>query len=115
MMTPTDPFLDIVVGYPKLAAKIEVLPEAAIFRRFGALNAQNLLYYQAELMYLEQKLRMQQLKDNNDGEGREKSYGIDWFWLEKSRDEGDAHQLELVLKIRGLLKEYSKFLVRLRT
>jgi hypothetical protein len=95
------------MGYPKLAAKIEVLPEAAIFRRFGALNAQNLLYYQAELTYLEQKLKMQQLKDN-DGEGREKSYGVDWFWLEKSREEGDAHQLELVLKIRELLKEYSK-------
>jgi hypothetical protein len=106
-MSSIDPFPDVVVGYPKLAAKIESLPEAAIFRRFGALNAQNLLYYQAELTYLERKLKTQQQKDRNLGTDQEKRYSIDWFWLERARQDGDATQLGLVLKIRTLLKEYS--------
>jgi hypothetical protein len=107
-MSSVDPFPDVVVGYPKLAAKIESLPEAAIFRRFGALNAQNLLYYQAELTYLERKLQTQQHKDKNLGTDREKKYAIDWFWLKRARQDGDATQLDLVLEIRKLLKEYSQ-------
>jgi hypothetical protein len=109
LMSSSDAFPDVVVGYPKLAAKIEILPEVAIFRRFGALNAQNLLYYQAEITYLERKLKAQQLKDNNHGNDEEKSYALDWFWLEKSQERGCAPQLELVLKIRKLLREYSEF------
>ena len=107
-MTTFDPFPDIVVGYPKLAAKIEILPEAAIYRRFGALNAQNLLYYQAELTYLEQKLREQQKLDSNDQKGHGQSYAINWFWLKHSKTEGDGRQLDLVLEIRELLAKYSK-------
>jgi hypothetical protein len=108
-MSSSDAFADVVVGYPKLAAKFEVLPEVAIFRRFGALNAQNLLYYQAEITYLERKLKAQQLQDNNQGNDQEKLYAIDWFWLEKSQEQGSAPQLKLVLKIRKLLREYSEF------
>jgi hypothetical protein len=107
-MSSLDPFSHAVVGYPKLAAKMESLPETAIFRRFGALNAQNLLYYQAQLTYLERKLQAQQLKDSSVGSNREKKYAIDWFWLERAREDGDATQLDLVLKIRTLLKEYSQ-------
>lgn len=100
---------ETVVGYPRLAAKIEVLPETAIFRRFGALNAQNLLYYQAELTYLEQKLKKQQEKDRNLGSEPEKWFAVDWYWLERSRQQSvDTTQLDLVLKIRTRLKEYSK-------
>lgn len=113
-MSSTDPFPDIVVGYPKLAAKIEVLPEVAIFRRFGALNAQNLLYYQAELTYLERELRTQQSKDRIHGNEQEKWYGIDWFWLDDSQQSGDSTQLDLVLKIRTVLKEYSELPTLLR-
>ena len=43
-------------GYAKLASFMASDSEFAIFRRFGALNAQNLLYYQAELMDLETHL-----------------------------------------------------------
>lgn len=106
-MSSIDPFPDVVVGYPKLAAKIQSLPEAATFQRFGALN--DLLYYQAELTYLEQKLKTQQRKDSNLGTDRKKKYAVDWFWLERARQDGDATQLDLVLKIRKLLKEYSQW------
>ena len=107
-MSPIDPFSNAEVGYPKLAAMMESLPEAAIFRRFGALNAQNLLYYQAELTYLEQKLHTQQHKDKTQGTDSEKKYAVDWYWLVRARKYGDATQLDLVLKTRTLLKEYSE-------
>lgn len=109
-MSTTDPLQEVVAGYPKLAAKIELLPEVAIFRRFGALNAQNLLYYQAQLTYLERKLRAQQTKDSNQGNECEKRYAIDWFDLERARQNGDGTQLNLIMTIRTLLNEYSKCL-----
>ena len=109
-MVSNDPFQGIVVGYPKLAAKIEIQPETAIFRRFGALNAQNLLYLQAELTCLEQELREQQVKDDNDRntDVKKSKYAKSWDWLRDSEDDGDTTQLDLVLKARKLLKEYSE-------
>jgi len=92
-----------------LAAKIEILPEAAIYRRFGALNALNLLYYQAELTYLEQELQDQQKLDNNDQKGYGKSYATNWFWLRNSKGEGNGRQLDLILEIRGTLAKYSEY------
>ena len=103
-----DPFPDIVVGYPKLAAKIEIQPELAIYRRFGALNAQNLLYYQAELTDLEEQLRKQQAQDDQDPRGRKSMYAKTWYRLQESETDGDTDQLDLVLKIREKLKEYSE-------
>ena len=103
-MRTFDPFSEIVIGYPKLAAKIEVLPEAAIYRRFGALNAQTLLYYQAELTYLEQDLRKQQRIDHDDKTGDGNSYATNWIWLRDS----NGRQLELVLEIREKLAKYSE-------
>jgi hypothetical protein len=44
-------------GYAQLASLMGAHPEVAVFRRFGALNAQNLLYLQAELTHLELELR----------------------------------------------------------
>ncbi|KAF2468337.1 uncharacterized protein BDR25DRAFT_335447 [Lindgomyces ingoldianus] len=115
-MPSNDPFQHIVVGYPKLAAKIEIQPEAAIFRKFGALNAQNLLYFQAELTCLEQELRDQQLEDDNDrnpDQGVKKcKYAKSWDWLRDSQEDGDTTQLDLVLKIRETLKEYNHALLQ---
>lgn len=106
-MVPIDPFRDTVIGYPKLAAKIAVQPEAAIYRRFGALNAQNLLYLQAELVDLEERLKDQQGLDNNDSTGTKSKYAKNWFSLQDSAVDGDTEQLDLVMKIREVLKEYS--------
>ncbi|CAN9389878.1 unnamed protein product [Alternaria alternata] len=106
-MGSPDPFCHSVTGYPKLAAKIAVQPEAAIYRRFGALNAQNLLYFQAELADLEERLGEQQALDNNATTGRKSEYAKNWFSLQDSEVDGDTEQLDLVLKIRETLKEYS--------
>ena len=54
------PLAEKVRGYPKLAGQMGLRPEVAIFRRFGALNAENLLYFQAELALLERDLQEQQ-------------------------------------------------------
>jgi hypothetical protein len=107
-MTSSDPFQDKPKGYPKLAARIEVQPELAIYRRFGALNAQNLLYYQAELMDIEEKLMAQQVKDNQDTNGAKQKYASNWFRLKVSATDGDTKQLDLVKRMREILKEYSE-------
>lgn len=98
-----------VRGYPKLAKHMGVHPESAIFRRFGALNARNLLYLQAELTALENALKEAETKDAESGQGQKHLYARDWFWLELSGREmnGDSLQLNLMMKVREKLKEYS--------
>ncbi|MCJ1351511.1 MAG: hypothetical protein MMC33_001495 [Icmadophila ericetorum] len=53
-----EPELELLTdGYPKLATLIGRTGEVAIFKRFSALNAENLLFMQAELLYLENELK----------------------------------------------------------
>jgi hypothetical protein len=52
-----------VPGYPSLGEKMGVTPQNSILRRFSALGIQNLLYYQAELVYLEDRLRKVERKE----------------------------------------------------
>ncbi|KAI4626509.1 hypothetical protein J4E83_003660 [Alternaria metachromatica] len=102
-----------VKGYPKLARSMGIRPESAIFRSFGALNAKNLLYMQAEITYLEEELREMEVADHDSDEGEKARYAHDWFFLEVSaeeRDGVDASQLSLILKIREKLREYNKAL-----
>lgn len=101
-----------VEGYAKLANLQAQYPELSIYRRFAGLSARNLLYLQAELVDLEERLRKQTLKDINSTEGRRKEYSRNWFDLSvsKARD-GSDEQWHLVLCIREKLKEYSAFLV----
>ncbi|KAF2192335.1 hypothetical protein K469DRAFT_730925 [Zopfia rhizophila CBS 207.26] len=75
-----------------------LFPETAIFRNFGALNARNLLYYQAELIYLENKLKKAEERDSHSEKGR-------------ITPSTDTTQLDLVMKIRSRLKEYNETLV----
>ncbi|EMD62725.1 hypothetical protein COCSADRAFT_93919 [Bipolaris sorokiniana ND90Pr] len=110
MSASHDPLQEYVVGYPKLAAQIEILPELSMFRRFGALNAQNLLYMQAELAYLEKKLRERQQIDANDPSGKRSAYALNWFWLKGSENTDAGEQQALVLRIRQVLKEYTSIL-----
>ena len=108
MSQPDDhPLGELIAGYPKLAGQMGLLPEAAIFRTFSALNARNLLYLQAELTTLEKELILCEKQDSKDVA---KKYAIDWFWLEQSKFEPEsAKQHDLVLQMRMKLKEYSVF------
>lgn len=97
-------------GYIKLGSLMGTHPEVAIFRRFGSLNAQNLLHLQAELVSLESKLVRCAKADTESQDQNRKIYDRDWQSLTESShtQDGNAEQLQTRLKIRKLLKEYSK-------
>jgi hypothetical protein len=98
-------------GYAKIASRIAAHPELGIYRRFAALNAQNILYLQAELHGLELELKQYASEDaaaSND-ETR-KLYSRDWQTLAESTDD-DRRQWNTMCRIRGKLKEYSMSMV----
>lgn len=92
-------------GYPRLAQLMGTFSHTAIVRRFGTLNALNLLSLQAELIYLEQDYQSRVERDNL-------SDNIDISVLSEDFEalrESDGRQCKLLhTKIRPKLKEYSK-------
>ena len=107
-----EPSSSLAEGYPKLAGHMGKYPESAIYRRFGSLNSQNLLYFQAELTHLEQKLRRLEAADLASTEEHRSDYSKDWYWLNNSVFETNSEQLETFQAIRSKLKEYSQFFLR---
>lgn len=97
-------------GYAKIGWRMAVHPELAIFRRFAALNAQSLLYMQAELLDLETKLRKQGEDDLQSENEKTRWYARDWRSLSRlDREEGEnAEQWKMCLEIREKLQAYSK-------
>ena len=98
-------------GYAKLASLMGAYPEVAIFRRFSALNAQNLLYLQAELASLEKDLWARAAEDNASDDPDRAVHSTDWYTLSQSitgssEKEGSGRQWQTVLEIREKLKEY---------
>jgi len=106
----------LVTGYPRIAYQMSHTPELAQFRRFGALNARNLLYLQNELHCLERALKEAATEDSTDSRGMKTFYARDSHCINVSlTDDADARQLNLVLCIREKLKEYSKYVYHFRT
>ena len=91
-------------SYAGLGTVMDRNPDVAIVRRFGPLNAQNLLYLQAELVILERKLREREYYDRYKGNSKEKHFHNDYNILRKHPK---SEQYQLVLEIRAKLKEYS--------
>lgn len=88
-----------------------------MFRRFGALNARNLLYLQNDLVMLEQELKLVEAEDSKSNEGKKERYSWNSYWLSNSDEsindqlrDGDTRQRDLVLRMRSLLAEYSTLL-----
>jgi hypothetical protein len=103
---PPNPLHHLTMGYPKLAGHMGLIPETMMFRRFGALNARNLLYYQSELVHIEQSLEELEHIDSKSKIGQKASYALDHFWIniaDPIRD-GDNRQKLLVERMRELLK-----------
>ena len=97
-------------GYPKLATLMGEFPEVAIFRRFGTLTMLNLMRLQAELVEIEEKLRIKQLQDDFASLDTEK-YSTIFSTLNKSKasKEGDKdhpNQMALLELSRTKLTEY---------
>jgi hypothetical protein len=94
-------------GYAKIAQRMATLPNVAIFRRFQALRAQNLLYMQAELVELEARFRDQAEKDAQSQDQNEKLFSRDWFTLSMPMENGEySPQWKLALEIRKKLENY---------
>ena len=99
-------------GYPRLSALFGSSPDFAMFRRFGRLNALNLLYYQAELAQLELLLDKQVELDRNAESRVRKLYSQDWVLMSTAslHEGGDGTQWELMLAVRETLDKYRKYL-----
>lgn len=99
----------LVLGYPILGSYMGASPETAILRRFADLNMQTLLYYQAELICLQARLRDLELANSRCNASDPKSrMSKDWEWLSRVDPNGHPNeQMRLALQIRGVLKEYS--------
>lgn len=97
-------------GYTTLASMMGTHPEIAVFRRFGSLNAQNILYLQAELTSLELKLKRAVEANRASGHRDRIIYDREWQTLSNSVQaaDGNPEQWLTFLKIREKLKEYSK-------
>lgn len=96
-------------SYPKLSELMGSWPDVAIFRRFGSLNAQNLLFLQAELAHLERHLRLMRERE----EKAEDEKGImaqrSWYELSQASEDGETlPQWDLIQVIQDKLKAYSK-------
>ena len=89
-------------------------PEVAVIRRFGSLNARNILYLQAELTALELKLDKCAKADADSGHEDRKIYDRDWQTLSESlhSEAGNPEQWKTILSIRTVLKEYSELSLR---
>ena len=106
----------LIDGYPKLAEHMGNAPELSVFRRFEALNRQNLLYLQAELTGLERQLRIVEADSANcDSTDPRSRYSRDWEWMSITDEKATANsQWRLFARIRSVLKEYSKEISDLR-
>lgn len=89
-------------GYPKLAALIGASPEIAIFKRFGTINVQNLLYLQAELIELEGEFDDTALEDFNSADAERQFFSKQWWTLSQTTG-GNRLQWEKMLVIRSKL------------
>jgi hypothetical protein len=93
-------------GYARIASFMHRNNETALFRHFGTLSIQNLLYIQAELIELEYELSQLVETDKRSGHPNRQHYAKDWWHLSHSEQDGDTAQWEKVLEIRAKLKEY---------
>ena len=98
----------LVDGYSKLAALYGQKPEIAIFKRFGKLNAENLLFLQTELLLLEQELKDIVAEDLRSENEQVRLYARSWWAMKHySQHGGDSLQWQKRIEIKKKLKEYS--------
>jgi len=99
-------------GWPELAQLINKNPDLESFQPFRELHIKSLLYYQAELDGLKSSLHDTEWNDHRYGEfGQAGNLGkrVDQLLdCEHNETEEGRYQLDLIKKIRQVLKEYSK-------
>jgi hypothetical protein len=109
-----------VHGWPEVAKLIAKYPDFEAFPTFKDLQLKSLLYYQGELDYLRKELHKLEWQDHRDGTfvGAEQlSERVDTLVVcgEIGREEKDStagQQMELVERIRTVLKNYNEALLQ---
>ena len=96
------------IGYPKMADFVGLEPQLAIFKRFGSLNAENLLFMQAEIACLEEELRLivAENGDTDDKDDLNRRAATSWRLLQETGK--NSVQWRKRSEIRERLKEYSE-------
>ena len=104
--------------YSQLSDFMVEYPETYIVRTFSKLNAKNVLYYQAELVHLEQEL--EEIEEEDATTPSRQSYCKRWKKLQAGIEEVDLDpgpqqdsrrdqlQWQTFKKIRTVLEKYSK-------
>lgn len=97
------------IGYNKLAKLFDDYDDLAMFRSFNSLGAKNLLYMQAELLRLAQKLENQIEYDFLAEKADAEDVASYWRALEESHEGYVGYrQRQIILEIREKLKVYCK-------
>lgn len=103
----------IKIGYPGLSGVMAHADGLGMFKQFSVLNMLNLLYMQAELLTLEDELKVMTLNDHRGPAGSIRTlYAKSAKRLRDSSGSADPkerEQWEKVLEIRLKLKEYSTY------
>ena len=97
-------------GYTRLAEHMGEHANRAVFRRFGQLNALNLLYLQAELVELEREWAGHAAADLKSPLREHQYRAVHLPTLRRHVPDGEScDQWRTMLKIREVLKEYSQW------
>lgn len=107
-LTKANPVLG---GWPRVAAEMEKRPIFQSFERFRQLNIKMLLYYQVELAMLQERLEMEEISDAGSTFNENRGFRTDASTMIPDvgpPDRVTSVQWDIVKRIRGVLKEYSK-------
>jgi hypothetical protein len=100
---------ELKIGYNKLASLFDNFDDLAMFRCFSDLGAKNLLYMQADLLRLAQKLENQIEFDFEAEKSDAEDVANCWRALEESPEGYIGYrQKQIILEIREKLKVYCK-------
>lgn len=103
-------------SYPKLSKFMGSWPDVAIFRRFGNLNVENLLFLQAELSYMEDRLNTLRKEENHRQDPKGLLAQRSWLELSQPDESGnDSEHWELIQDIREKLKDYNEALLQYKS
>jgi Family of unknown function (DUF6594) len=91
-------------GYPRIASFTNSDSDSSLFRRFGDLYARTLLYKQAELTELEEKLAK---IDRDDSESKGSEWKVSYSIHVKDGRKNEVRR-DLMVEIKEKLKEYGK-------
>lgn len=104
-----------LLGWPRVAKQIADIPDFEAFSSFNDLQIKSLLYYQAELTSLRKELHAAEYADARSGDEDASLLARDLDYLFAYQDKKDSKlckQWPLIVRIREVLKEYSRSIPR---